>query len=238
MTTKDKSQLPSFTLNFKDSQKEYPRDKLFAYFPLVRNFADIFPNNTAMDIPEFISQIETDALIAQIDDAIKSEKIVPQTPTLGFFLCAFNDKEKLTFENIAKNDRSMLDYIIKEKLYDNTTDTCATLAKYGSLEQLQKVRENGCLWDELTCMNAAENGHLDVLQWARHASPPCPWDKYTCAFAAKNGHLDVLQWARHASPPCPWDELTCAYAAQNGHLDVMQWARENGCPCPPEYANM
>ena len=36
---------------------------------------------------------------------------------------------------------------------------------------------------------AAQNGHLEVLQWA-HANG-CPWDKWACSYAAQNGHLEV-----------------------------------------------
>ena len=32
---------------------------------------------------------------------------------------------------------------------------------------LQWARENGCPWDESTCWGAAENGHLEVLEWAK-----------------------------------------------------------------------
>ncbi len=40
---------------------------------------------------------------------------------------------------------------------------------------------------------AAREGHLEVLQWARDQG--CPWDKWTCASATQGGHLEVLQWA-------------------------------------------
>ena len=42
-------------------------------------------------------------------------------------------------------------------------------------------------------MFAAENGHLEVLKWAR--AKGCPWDDNTCAWAALNGHFEVLEWA-------------------------------------------
>ena len=53
---------------------------------------------------------------------------------------------------------------------------------------------------------AAQNGHLEVLQWARNNG--CDWDSDTCACAAQNGHLEVLQWARNNG--CDWDSDTCA----------------------------
>jgi hypothetical protein len=46
----------------------------------------------------------------------------------------------------------------------------------------------------VTPANAAEGGHLAVLQWAREHS--CPWTSYACIFAAAAGQLEVLQWMR------------------------------------------
>jgi hypothetical protein len=105
-------------------------------------------------------------------------------------------------------------------------------ARLGQLEQLRCLRAHGCKWEpcergrESPCANAAEDGHLSVLQWAR--ADGCPWDTRTCANAAEGGHLAVLQWAR--ANGCPWDGRTCAAAAKGGHLSVLQWARANGCP--------
>ncbi|CAN0532375.1 unnamed protein product, partial [Ectocarpus sp. 12 AP-2014] len=40
---------------------------------------------------------------------------------------------------------------------------------------------------------AAENGHLEVLVWARENG--CPWNERTCVNASRGGHDDVLRWA-------------------------------------------
>ena len=37
--------------------------------------------------------------------------------------------------------------------------------------------------NKYTCQNAAENGHLEVLKWARENG--CPWNELTCSCAAK-----------------------------------------------------
>ena len=62
-------------------------------------------------------------------------------------------------------------------------------------------RPKGCPWDDVyTCANAAEDGQLAVLQWAR--ANGCPWNEDTCAFAARGGQLVVLEWARANGCPC------------------------------------
>ena len=99
-------------------------------------------------------------------------------------------------------------------------------ARRGEFASLTCLRVNGCPWDEIMCMDAAEGGHLEVLQWAHQNG--CPWDEKTCSSAAMGGHLEVLQWARQNG--CPWCVMTCAEAAKGGHLEMLQWARQNGCP--------
>jgi uncharacterized protein YabN with tetrapyrrole methylase and pyrophosphatase domain len=69
--------------------------------------------------------------------------------------------------------------------------------------------------DSLTCAFAAENGHLEVLKWARENG--CPWNKDTCMNATREGHLEVLKWARENG--CPWDELTLCDAASKGYFE-------------------
>jgi hypothetical protein len=59
---------------------------------------------------------------------------------------------------------------------------------------LKWAHANGCQWNECTCAYAAENGHLDMLKWARENG--CPWD-----YAAENGHLNVLKWAHENGCP-------------------------------------
>ena len=103
---------------------------------------------------------------------------------------------------------------------------CYRAAENGHLEILKWARENGCTWDEQTCSKAAMNGQLEILQWAR--SNGCPWDTGTCAYAARSNHLHILKWARENG--CPWNERTCALAGFLGHLEILLWARSNGCP--------
>ena len=69
---------------------------------------------------------------------------------------------------------------------------CYAAASGGNLKELKALRENDCLWDELTCKYTAKGRHLEVLQWAHEKG--CPWDEWTFDKAAKDGHLEVLKW--------------------------------------------
>ena len=100
------------------------------------------------------------------------------------------------------------------------------------MECLKYARENGCPWDEVTCIAAAVNGHLDCLRYARKNG--CPWDEKTCEGAAKYGHLECLKYAREHG--CPWDELTCRGAAEKGHLECLKYACAHGFPGSDPYA--
>ena len=88
-----------------------------------------------------------------------------------------------------------------------------------------------CAWDEMTCVNAARYGRLEVLQYAMRQG--CPCDEDVTAAAAEGGHLGVLQYLRLVcSPPCPWDGSTLEAAAGRGDRRgqaVVRWARTHGC---------
>ena len=58
----------------------------------------------------------------------------------------------------------------------------------GRPSALKWARENDCPWDEETCTNAAEGGHLEVLKWAREND--CPLDERTREFAASKGYVE------------------------------------------------
>jgi hypothetical protein len=58
-------------------------------------------------------------------------------------------------------------YICQELKDDIDSETiCEQAALHGALNILKWMRENNCPWDEYTCTNAAEGGHLELLQWA------------------------------------------------------------------------
>ncbi|WZN66043.1 putative ankyrin repeat protein [Chloropicon roscoffensis] len=123
---------------------------------------------------------------------------------------------------------------LRGKGYEFNEETCREAAEEGHLEALKFLRglDPPCPWDWGACSGAAGDGRLEVLKWARAQEPPCPWDEWTCASAAFGGHLDVLKWARSQDPPCPWTDWTCSEAAKEGHLHILKWARAQDPPCP------
>ena len=72
---------------------------------------------------------------------------------------------------------------------------------------LKYLRENGCPWDEQTCLAAAEMGHLDVLKYAHENGCPLTWQGH-CYLAAEGRHLDVLQWLIDNGCPYEIDDYT------------------------------
>lgn len=84
------------------------------------------------------------------------------------------------------------------------------------------------------CRLAAENGWLDLLNWARpglgrdRVESGHSWNYLTCSIAAQNGHLHILKLAYKNN--YPWDDFTCENAARIGRLDILEYLHENNCP--------
>ena len=84
----------------------------------------------------------------------------------------------------------------------------------------------------LVCDNAARQGSVRLLKWAREHN--LVWGTYTYSLAAMNGHLSTLQYLHENG--CPWNSETCLYAAHREHWDCLQYAVDNKCPRWEEYA--
>jgi len=139
--------------------------------------------------------------------------------------------------NAALNGHSIESLIwAREKWCPWDENTCSKAAQNGNIEMLKWARGKlglglgltrskaslnsvatkksdngrgggGCPWDKLTW---AQNGHPEVLTWARGYQ--CPWDERTCVWANENGKGQKrralsLEW-RH----------TCSKKAENGHF--------------------
>ena len=134
-------------------------------------------------------------------------------------------------------------------------------ASHGWVSLMQWALDNGATPAFEALLLAAQNGHLEVLKWAKaggwilDTQSQCnicsrtahrghlevlKWagennyvmDEMACAKAAEGGHLDVLKWLREQG--CAWDVRTCSYAAKGGNMEVLLWAVANGCPVPKD----
>lgn len=101
-------------------------------------------------------------------------------------------------------------------------DVCTTAAENGHIEIIQWMNENECIHD-LTASYAARGGQLAIIKWLHaRGNKLLEVDQQ----AAENGHLNILEWLRDNNlqirnhvPPA---------AAAHGHLDVIKWLHKNG----------
>ena len=85
-----------------------------------------------------------------------------------------------------------------------------------------RAQDPPCPWDSSVCYQAALNGHLEVLRWAR--SQGCPWNENAPCAAAMNGHLKTLVWLIQEG--CPYDKEECRRVAEFGGertRKVLEW---------------
>jgi hypothetical protein len=100
---------------------------------------------------------------------------------------------------------------------------CEAAANCGSLQLLQCLKQQGCVFDAMTMMSASYEGHTDICQYLR--SEQCPWDTDACMAAAAAGHVDTLRWLHGHG--CPWDvHAVRVAAAQGGHLTLLEFMQQ------------
>jgi len=113
-------------------------------------------------------------------------------------------------------------------------------ASCGDLEILQHGYDNGCFLGDTIIDNAASNGHLHVIIWARKHN--YKWSVQTILNAIDFNDLDVLKWLRNIdnyrstcklqsdeTEICPWDESVCLKAIKCKNLEILKCVVENGC---------
>jgi ankyrin repeat protein len=69
--------------------------------------------------------------------------------------------------------------------------------------------------------NAAENGHLNVVQYLVSIGEKCTTDSID--LAAYNGHLDIIKCIYAVSGRCRCTRNSMNWAYNNGHLDIIQF---------------
>ena len=103
-------------------------------------------------------------------------------------------------------------------------------ATRGDLDLIKKYHKQGKQCTISAINNAAENGHLQVVEWL-HYNRKDGCTKNAMHRAAMNGHLTMVEWLhRNRSEGCTRDAMD--HAAKNGHLQIIQWLHHNrteGC---------
>eukprot|EP00953_Heterococcus_sp_UTEX-ZZ885_P023698 13014-Heterococcus_DN1.PRE.1 len=100
-------------------------------------------------------------------------------------------------------------------------------ARPGHVHVLQSLRELDCAWDSAQlCRQAASNGYVPVLQWAKQQGAVFTEDTMHCA--AAQGHTAVCEYL--LAEQCPCSETACIAAALRCQLDTLQLLIEHGCP--------
>jgi hypothetical protein len=90
---------------------------------------------------------------------------------------------------------------------------------------------------EYVTLYAAKHDRLNILCWLRSLDPPCPLGQAAAEAAAEEGHLEILQWVCAQQSPgvqqsCQWkSERTSYTAAKNGHLHILQWIKSQYPEC-------
>ena len=151
-----------------------------------------------------------------------------------------NDNLVFTLENIDKTITQSKFPLVCEKaseggyvhilewIHDNITDYKLTVecvywaAQNGHLNVLQWLRNHNQELSIKACDLAAENGHLEIVIW--FVENDCHPDSNNFCEIAYNGHLHVLKWLYEKNYDIVED--VGSSAASGGHLHILKWLRE------------
>ncbi|KAE9278277.1 hypothetical protein PF008_g28654 [Phytophthora fragariae] len=162
----------------------------------------------------------------------------------------FND---LLYDAAKAGNVELVDYLFDLGCDDGYAHALLNAVKGGHVECMKRLLErcSSCMYldretIEKVVVEAAENGHLEILQFfrvqdaplihpctSRETSPNIEptniwWSRAASAFdaAAGSGRLDVLKWL-HANRYLGCSTNAMDHAAGNGHLTVVQWLHTN-----------
>lgn len=106
-----------------------------------------------------------------------------------------------------------------------TTDAAA---KYGHLELLKYLYENGCPKDAANiAQKACFSGQIEVLKYVHEQG--CLLGPQLCKIAVSMGSLECLQYLHEKQ--AQWDADVIQQAIERGSKECLVYAIENRCPC-------
>ncbi|KAK9832870.1 hypothetical protein WJX74_000232 [Apatococcus lobatus] len=136
------------------------------------------------------------------------------------------------YEIAAANGRlSLLQWLTTKDPMFPWSDTCALNAAINGHWEIVRwahAQRLPCLLDERCTFAAVKFKDQSMLRWLRDLDPPCAWNADSCSCAAEHGDLQMLQLLCALQPPCPMDSAACTrFAACNGDLPMLIWLVRN-----------
>ena len=111
---------------------------------------------------------------------------------------------------------------------ENVCSILCRAAENGNLCMVQWLAGKGFRSnDSLVTKSAAKGGNIEVLKFL--ISLDCPMAEDVCIIAAENGHLELLKWAKLNSNLWQ-DAMMFPAAAKSSREDLHQWLLELHCP--------
>jgi len=111
-------------------------------------------------------------------------------------------KDEIDFDLLDKLDKEEIEIekeIIEWEKINKKKYTFDEAIKFGNIEHLKWLKENGCQFTQLTFNHATENGNLENMKWLKEND--CPFSEYTFSFAAKIGNLKNMKWLKENGCP-------------------------------------
>jgi hypothetical protein len=141
----------------------------------------------------------------------------------------------------------------------DATTICARAVRSSSIELLEYLKQQGCVFSGEAMELAAAAGDLQLVRYLHENG--CTWDRAVITKAlviwgaAAVSNLQLLQFLRQQgcafsvdimriaarrghlhicqylrAEQCPWDAMACDNAAHSGHVHTLRWLHEQGCP--------
>ncbi|KAL2914387.1 hypothetical protein HK105_206159 [Polyrhizophydium stewartii] len=150
---------------------------------------------------------------------------LPSIRTRAFYsrLKAVCDREDLDRVAVRNGWADMLDFGKPDQLAK-----CA--ASEGDVELLRDLIDVRKAAKPSTsfALKAANNGHLECIQFLHERNPDVLRDYRVGNYAAESGNLDLVVWLSKHRPDCITD-YTIAAAADKNHVHIVRWLVDNVC---------
>eukprot|EP00953_Heterococcus_sp_UTEX-ZZ885_P012807 7320-Heterococcus_DN1.PRE.1 len=132
----------------------------------------------------------------------------------------------------AESGNLQLVQFVRSKGGEINASTFRDAAWRGHLALCKHLYSEQCPWNTLAVAWAGSEGHTEVVKWL--VQQGCPYDAAdVCREAAESGHIAVLQYMLRPQPLSAV-QLTdvLSAAAAHSHLHAAQWLRQQGAEWP------